>query len=115
LTRGQLRLSKQAIGARFAAAEARCADAIAEFVEIKTGKRSDALEHRPKLAEAQRRPERQKPHRGGEALPPIPRRPSPPSSIKRVPFMVTGLGANPYPFMQHLYPNAAERSSADLD
>jgi DNA invertase Pin-like site-specific DNA recombinase len=53
--------------ARFAAAEGR--EVLAEFVEVETGKGADALDRRPKLAEALAKARK----RGGEALPPIPR------------------------------------------
>jgi DNA invertase Pin-like site-specific DNA recombinase len=93
--------------ARFAAAEGR--EVVAEFVEVETGKGSDALERRPKLAEALAK--------APVVVAKLCRLSRDVAFIsglmaQRVPFIVAELGADADPFMLHIYAALAEKERA---
>src|SRR2546421_1536071 len=95
--------------ARFAATEGR--EVLAEFVEVETGKGSDALDRRPKLAEALAKARKAK---GPVVVAKLCRLSRDVAFIsglmaQRVPFIVTELGADADPFMLHLYAALAEK------
>jgi DNA invertase Pin-like site-specific DNA recombinase len=98
--------------ARFAAAEGR--EVLAEFVEVETGKGNDALDRRPKLAEALAKAKKAK----APVLVAKLCRPSRDVAFisglmaQRVPFIVAELGADADPFMLHIYAALAEEERA---
>ncbi|MGB6285927.1 MAG: recombinase family protein, partial [Xanthobacteraceae bacterium] len=98
--------------ARFAAAEGR--EVLAEFVEVETGKGSDALDRRPKLAEALAKARKTKAPVVVAKLCRLSRDVAFISGLmdKRVPFIVTELGADADPFMLHLYAALAQKERA---
>jgi DNA invertase Pin-like site-specific DNA recombinase len=102
---------RQAI-ARFAAAEGR--EVAAEFVEVETGKGSDALERRPKLAEALAKARKAKAPVVVAKLCRLSRDVAFISGLmaQRVPFIVAELGADADPFMLHIYAALAEKERA---
>jgi DNA invertase Pin-like site-specific DNA recombinase len=94
---------------RFAAAEG--LELVAEFVEIETGKGSDALDRRPQLAASLSAARR-------SACPVVVAKLDRLSRdvafiaglmAQRVPFIVVDLGSNPDPFMLHLWAALAEK------
>src|SRR5271166_2846781 len=99
---------RQAI-ARFAAAEGR--EVLAEFVEVETGKGSDALDRRPKLAEALAKARKAKAPVVVAKLCRLSRDVAFISGLmaQHVPFIVTELGADADPFMLHIYAALAEK------
>jgi DNA invertase Pin-like site-specific DNA recombinase len=98
--------------ARFAAAEG--LEVLAEFVEVETGKGSDALERRPRLAEALAKARKSKAPVVVAKLCRLSRDVAFISGLmaQRVPFIVTELGANADPFMLHIYAALAEKERA---
>jgi DNA invertase Pin-like site-specific DNA recombinase len=98
--------------ARFAAAEGR--EVLAEFVEVETGKGADALDRRPKLAEALAKARKAKAPVVVAKLCRLSRDVAFISGLmdKRVPFIVTELGADADPFMLHLYAALAQKERA---
>jgi DNA invertase Pin-like site-specific DNA recombinase len=101
--------------ARFASAEGR--EVLAEFVEVETGKGSDALERRPKLAEALAKARKAKAPVVVAKLCRLSRDVAFISGLtaQRVPFIVTELGADADPFAAHLCrPLIADRTRAAL-
>jgi DNA invertase Pin-like site-specific DNA recombinase len=98
--------------ARFAAAEGR--EVVAEFVEIETGKGSDALDRRPKLAEALAKARKAKAPVVVAKLCRLSRDVAFISGLmaQRVPFIVAELGADADPFMLHIYAALAEKERA---
>jgi DNA invertase Pin-like site-specific DNA recombinase len=98
--------------ARFAAAEGR--EVVAEFVEVETGKGSDALDRRPKLAEALARAKKAKAPVLVAKLCRLSRDVAFISGLmaQRVPFIVAELGADADPFMLHIYAALAEKERA---
>jgi DNA invertase Pin-like site-specific DNA recombinase len=98
--------------ARFAAAEGR--EVLAEFVEVETGKGSDALERRPKLAEALAKAKKAKAPVVVAKLCRLSRDVAFISGLmaQRVPFIVTELGADVDPFMLHIYAALAQKERA---
>lgn len=103
-----LEAQREAI-ARFAATEALALDA--EFLEVETGKGSDALEHRPQLAAAMAHARRLGCPIIVAKLDRLSRDVAFVAGLmaKRVPFVVTELGADADPFMLHLYAALAEK------
>ena len=95
--------------ARFMEAEGY--EAAAEFVEIETGKGADALERRPKLAEALAKARRLKAPVIVAKLCRLSRDVAFISGLmaQRIPFIVTELGADADPFMLHIYAAFAEK------
>jgi DNA invertase Pin-like site-specific DNA recombinase len=98
--------------ARFAATEGR--EVLDEFVEQETGKGSDALDRRPKLAEALAKARKAKAPIVVAKLCRLSRDVAFISGLmdKRVPFVVTELGADADPFMLHLYAALAQKERA---
>src|SRR5580700_6017912 len=98
--------------ARFAAAEGR--EVVAEFVEVETGKGSDALDRRPKLAEALAKARKAKAPVVVAKLCRLSRDVAFISGLmaQRVPFIVAELGADADPFMLHIYAALAEKERA---
>lgn len=98
--------------ARFAAAEG--LEVSAEFVEVETGKGSDALSRRPKLAEALARARKAKAPVVVAKLCRLSRDVAFISGLmsQRVPFIVAELGADADPFMLHVYAALAEKERA---
>jgi DNA invertase Pin-like site-specific DNA recombinase len=98
--------------ARFAATEGR--EVLAEFVEVETGKGADALDRRPKLAEALAKARKVKAPVVVAKLCRLSRDVAFISGLmdKRVPFIVTELGADADPFMLHLYAALAQKERA---
>src|SRR5271169_766563 len=98
--------------ARFAAAEGR--EVLAEFVEVETRKRSDALDRRPKLAEALAKAKKAKAPVVVAKLCRLSRDVAFISGLmaQRVPFIVTELGADVDPFMLHIYAALAQKERA---
>lgn len=99
---------KQAV-ARFAEAEG--FTVAAEYVEVETGKGSDALDRRPKLAAALAEARR---HRCPVVVAKLDRLSRDVAFIaglmaQRVPFIVADLGAGADPFMLHIYAALAEQ------
>eukprot|EP01037_Dinobryon_pediforme_P002741 gene2741-2780_t len=95
--------------ARFAQAEG--CEIVAEYVEIETGKGSDAVDRRPKLAEALAKARRLK---GAVVVAKLDRLSRDVAFIsglmaQRVPFIVAELGAGVDPFMIHIYAALAEK------
>jgi DNA invertase Pin-like site-specific DNA recombinase len=95
--------------ARFAAAEG--CEILAEVVEVETGKGSDALDRRPKLAEALAKARRAKVPVVVAKLCRLSRDVAFISGLMahRVPFVVAELGADADPFMLHIYAALAEK------
>ena len=98
--------------ARFAAAEGR--EVLAEFVEVESGKGADALDRRPKLAEALARARKAKAPVVVAKLCRLSRDVAFIAGLmdKRVPFIVTELGVDADPFMLHLYAALAQKERA---
>src|ERR1700722_3159802 len=98
--------------ARFASAEGR--EVIAEFLEVETGKGSDALDRRPRLAEALAKARKGKARVVGAKLCRLSRDVAFISGLmaQRVPFIVAELGADADPFMLHIYAALAEKERA---
>ncbi len=98
--------------ARFAAAES-CA-VLAEHIEVETGKGSDALERRPKLAAALAQAKRAKAPVIVAKLCRLSRDVAFISGLmaQRVAFIVAELGADADPFMLHVYAALAEKERA---
>jgi DNA invertase Pin-like site-specific DNA recombinase len=95
--------------ARFAAAEG--CEALSEVVEVETGKGADALDHRPKLAEALAKARKAK---ASVVVAKLCRLSSDVAFIsdlmaQRVPFIVAELGADAVPFMLHIYAALTEK------
>jgi len=95
--------------ARFASAEG--LEIIGEFVEIETGKGSDALERRPQLVSALHVARRRKCSVAVSKLDRLSRDVHFISGLmaQRVPFIVAELGVGADPFMLHLYAALAEK------
>jgi DNA invertase Pin-like site-specific DNA recombinase len=87
---------------------------VGEFVEVETGKGSDALERRPKLAAALAEAKRRKCAVVVAKLDRLSRDVAFVSGLmaQRVPFIVAELGADADPFMLHLYAALAEKERA---
>ena len=98
--------------ARFAAAEG--LEVSAEYVEVETGKGTDALDRRPKLAEALARARKAKAAVVVAKLCRLSRDVAFISGLmaQRVPFIVAELGADADPFMLHIYAALAEKERA---
>ena len=92
----------------------RGARSLAEFVEVETGKGADALDRRPKLAEALAKARKAKAPVVVAKLCRLSRDVAFISGLmdKRVPFIVTELGADADPFMLHLYAALAQKERA---
>jgi DNA invertase Pin-like site-specific DNA recombinase len=97
---------------RFAAAEGR--EVIAEFVEVETGKGSDALDRRPKLGEALAKARKAKAPVVVAKLCRLSRDVHFISGLMshKVPFIVAELGPAVDPFMLHIYAALAEKERA---
>jgi DNA invertase Pin-like site-specific DNA recombinase len=95
--------------ARFAAAEG--CEVVAEYVEVETGKGADALERRPKLAEALAKARKSKAAVVVAKLCRLSRDVAFISGLmaQRVPFIVAELGADADPFTLHIYAALAEK------
>ncbi len=95
--------------ARFLASEG--AELLAEVVEVETGKGSDAIERRPKLAEALAKARKAKVPVVVAKLCRLSRDVAFISGLMahRVPFIVAELGADADPFMLHIYAALAEK------
>ena len=95
--------------ARFAAAEG--CEVLSEVVEVETGKGADALDRRPKLAEALARARKSKASVVVAKLCRLSRDVAFISGLmaQRVPFIVAELGADADPFMLHIYAALAEK------
>ena len=91
--------------------EAQDCAALAEFVEVETGKGADALDRRPKLAEALAVARKAKAAVLVAKLHRLSRDVAFISDLmaRRVPFIVAELGADADPFMLHLYAALAEK------
>jgi DNA invertase Pin-like site-specific DNA recombinase len=102
---------REAIG-RFAAAEGR--EVVAEFVEIETGKGSDALDRRPKLTEALAKARKARAPVVVAKLCRLSRDVAFISGLmaQKVPFIVAELGADADPFMLHIYAALAQKERA---
>ncbi len=87
---------------------------LAEYVEAETGKGSDALDRRPQLAAALAQAKRAKCPVAVAKLDRLSRDVHFISGLmtQRVPFVVAELGADPDPFMLHLYAAFAEKERA---
>ena len=98
--------------ARFIAAEG--LTPVAEFVEVETGKGADALDRRPKLAEALTQARKAKAAVVVAKLDRLSRDVHFISGLmaQRVPFIVAELGADADPFMLHIYAALAEKERA---
>ena len=98
--------------ARFAAAEG--LDVLAEFVEVETGKGTDALDRRPVLGEALAQAKQAKAAIVVAKLDRLSRDVAFISGLmaQKVPFVVTELGADCDPFMLHIYAALAEKERA---
>ena len=101
--------AQRAAVARFADAEG--FEIVAEHVEIETGKGTDALERRPKLAAALAEARR---HKRAVVVAKLDRLSRDVAFVaglmaQRVPFIVAELGADADPFMLHLYAALAEK------
>ena len=92
-------------------AEAEDLELIGEFVEVETGKGSDALDRRPRLAEALLLARRERAPVIVAKLDRLSRDVAFISGLmaQRVPFIVAELGADADPFMLHLYAALAEK------
>jgi DNA invertase Pin-like site-specific DNA recombinase len=98
--------------ARFAGVEGR--EVVVEFVEVETGKGNDALDRRPKLAEALAKARRAKVPVVVAKLCRLSRDVAFISGLmaQRVPFIVAELGAETDPFILHIYAALAEKERA---
>ncbi len=98
--------------ARFAAVEG--CEILAEVVEVETGKGSDALDRRPKLAEALAKARKAKAAVVVAKLCRLSRDVAFIAGLmaQRVPFIVAELGADADPFMLHVYAALAEKERA---
>jgi DNA invertase Pin-like site-specific DNA recombinase len=87
---------------------------VAEFVEVETGKGSDALDRRPKLAEALAKARKAKAPVVVAKLCRLSRDVAFISGLmaQRLPFIVAELGADADPFMLHIYAALAEKERA---
>ena len=85
-----------------------------EFIEVETGKGSDALDKRPQLAAALRKAKQLGAHIAVSKLDRLSRDVHFISGLmsKRVPFIVAQLGRNVDPFMLHIYAALAEKERA---
>jgi DNA invertase Pin-like site-specific DNA recombinase len=103
-----LEAQREAI-ARFATAEA--LEVAGEYVEVETGKGTDALDKRPQLAAALRKAKQIKAPIVVSKLDRLSRDVHFISGLmtKRVPFIVAALGKNVDPFMLHIYAALAEK------
>jgi DNA invertase Pin-like site-specific DNA recombinase len=101
--------AQQAALARFADAEGY--DLVQTFVEVESGKGSDALERRPQLAEALRTAKKRKAPVLVAKLDRLSRDAHFISGlmVHRVPFIVSELGPNVDPFMLHIHAAVAEQ------
>lgn len=106
--------AQQETNLRFAAAEG--FQIIGEYVEVETGKGADAIERRPKLADALTEAKRRKCPVLVAKLDRLSRNVHFISGLmeKRVPFIVAALGANQDPFMLHIYAAFAEKERNDI-
>jgi DNA invertase Pin-like site-specific DNA recombinase len=97
---------------RFAANES--LEVAGEFIEVETGKGSDALDKRPQLAAALRKAKQIGAHIAVSKLDRLSRDVHFISGLmsKRVPFIVAQLGRNVDPFMLHIYAALAEKERA---
>ena len=97
---------------RFAANES--LEVAGEFIEVETGKGSDALDKRPQLAAALRKAKQLGAHIAVSKLDRLSRDVHFISGLmsKRVPFIVAQLGRNVDPFMLHIYAALAEKERA---
>lgn len=104
--------AQRAAIARFAAGEG--LEVLAEFVEVETGKGSDALSRRPKLAEALVKAKRAKAPVVVAKLCRLSRDVAFISRLmsENVPFIVTELGSDADRFMLHIYAALAEKERA---
>ncbi|MGY4466580.1 DNA invertase Pin-like site-specific DNA recombinase [Bradyrhizobium sp. LB9.1b] len=104
--------AQRAAIARFAAAEG--LEVLSEFVEVETGKGSDALDRRPRLNEALSKAKRAKAPVVVAKLCRLSRDVAFISGLmsRRVPFIVAELGADADPFMLHIYAALAEKERA---
>src|SRR5271169_6908394 len=104
--------AQRAAIAHFATAEGR--EVLAEFVEVETGKGADALDRRPKLAEALAKARKAKAPVVVAKLCRLSRDVAFISGLmaQHVPFFVTELGADADPFMLHIYAALAEKERA---
>lgn len=95
-------------------AEAEGFDIVAEFVEIETGKGSDALDRRPELAKALAKAKSLRCPVAVAKLDRLSRDVAFISGLmaQRVPFIVAELGADADPFMVHIYAALAEKERA---
>jgi DNA invertase Pin-like site-specific DNA recombinase len=95
--------------ARFAASES--LEVAGEFIEIESGKGSDAMDKRPQLAAALRKAKQIKAPITVSKLDRLSRDVHFISGLmtKRVPFIVAALGKNVDPFMLHIYAALAEK------
>jgi DNA invertase Pin-like site-specific DNA recombinase len=98
--------------ARFAQGEG--LDIVAEYVEVETGKGSDALDRRPQLREALAHAKRAKASVCVAKLDRLSRDVAFISGLmaQRVPFIVAELGADMDPFILHIYAALAEKERA---
>jgi DNA invertase Pin-like site-specific DNA recombinase len=98
--------------ARFAAAEG--LDVLSEFLEVESGKGSDALDRRPRLSEALAKARKAKAPVVVAKLCRLSRDVAFISGLmaRRVPFIVAELGAEADPFMLHIYAVLAEKERA---
>jgi DNA invertase Pin-like site-specific DNA recombinase len=89
-------------------------EVLAEFVEVASGKGSDALDRRPRLTEALAKERRAKALVVVAKLCRFSRDVAFISGLtaQRVPFIVTELGADADPFMLHIYAALAEKERA---
>jgi DNA invertase Pin-like site-specific DNA recombinase len=94
--------------------EAQGFDVIEEFIEVETGKGSDALDRRPRLADALVRAKRARCSLVVAKLDRLSRDVAFISTLmaRRVPFISVELGADCDPFMLHLYAALAEKERA---
>ena len=104
--------AQRAAIARFAAAGG--LEVLTEFVEVETGKGSDALDRRPRLAEALAKARKAKAPVVVAKLCRLSRDVAFISGLmsQRVPFIVAELGADADPFMLHIYAALAEKERA---
>jgi len=104
--------AQRAAIARFAETEGMAI--IAEFVEVETGKGCDALDRRPKLAEALATARKAKAPVVAAKLCRLSRDVAFISGLmaQRVPFIVAELGADADPFMLHIYAALGEKERA---
>jgi DNA invertase Pin-like site-specific DNA recombinase len=101
--------AQRAAIARFAESEG--CEVLGEFVEVETGKGADALDRRPQLAAALAMAKKAKASVVVAKLDRLSRDVAFISDLmaRRVPFIVTELGADADPFMLHLYAALAEK------